>query len=122
MEEGRSCKTFEPISAIKKWNIDKVWRTTEEKGSRVTIYLILLEQILNHSVMMTVTMRKKIFLEMRTEKDISFLLISITIFDFLMSFREANDFSEMIIWLCTVHIKNFVSDICPTRFTLHRTY
>ena len=34
MEEGRSCKTFEPISAIKKRNIDKVWRTTEEKGSR----------------------------------------------------------------------------------------
>ena len=34
MEEGRSRKTFEPISAIKKRNIDKVWRTTEEKGSR----------------------------------------------------------------------------------------
>ena len=33
MEEGSSCETFEPISAIKKRSIDKAWRTTAEKGS-----------------------------------------------------------------------------------------
>ena len=34
MEEGSSCKTFQPISAIKKRSIDKVWPTTDVKGSR----------------------------------------------------------------------------------------
>ena len=34
MEYGSSWKTFEPISAIKKQSINKVWHTTEEKGSR----------------------------------------------------------------------------------------
>ena len=34
MEEGSSWKTFEPISAVKKWSINKVWRTTKEKRSR----------------------------------------------------------------------------------------
>ena len=40
MEVGSSSKTFEPISAIKKRSIDKVWRTTEEKEHVVTIHLI----------------------------------------------------------------------------------
>ena len=34
MEEGSSWETFDLISAIMKQNIDKVRRTTEEKGSR----------------------------------------------------------------------------------------
>ena len=34
MEKGSSWETFDLISAIKKWSIDKVRRTTEEKGSR----------------------------------------------------------------------------------------
>ena len=83
VEVGSSCKTFEPISAIKKRSINKVWRTTEDKGHVVTIHLIhshnSTKVMLNHSVMMTVKMRKKIFLKMGTKKDISFLLIPITI-------------------------------------------
>ena len=34
MEKGSSQETFDPISAIKKWSIDKVWRASEEKGPR----------------------------------------------------------------------------------------
>ena len=34
MKEGTSWQTFEPMSAIKKWSIDKFRRTTEEKRSR----------------------------------------------------------------------------------------
>ena len=34
MEKGSSWETFDLISAIKKLSIDKVRRTTEEKGSR----------------------------------------------------------------------------------------
>ena len=33
MEEGNSWETFDPNSAIKKWNIYKVRCTTKEKGS-----------------------------------------------------------------------------------------
>ena len=32
MEDGSSWKTFDPISPIKKWCIDKFRRKTEEKG------------------------------------------------------------------------------------------
>ena len=80
MEEGSSCKTFEPISAIKKRSIDKVWRTNEEKGSYSYNFLNSARVNIKHSAMMTVTMREKIFLEMRTKKDISLLLIPIAIF------------------------------------------
>ena len=34
MEDGSSWGTFDPMSTIKKWGIDKVRRTTEEKGPR----------------------------------------------------------------------------------------
>ena len=34
MEEGSSWETFDPMSAIRKWGIDKVRRATEEKGRR----------------------------------------------------------------------------------------
>ena len=34
MEEGSSSKVFYSVSAKKKWNIDKVRRTTKDKGSR----------------------------------------------------------------------------------------
>ena len=33
MEEGSSSKVFYSVSAKKKWNIDKVRRTTKDKGS-----------------------------------------------------------------------------------------
>ena len=32
MEQGSSWETFDPMTAIKKWSIDKVRCTTEEKG------------------------------------------------------------------------------------------
>ena len=32
MEDGSSWKTFDPISPIRKWCIDKFRRKTEEKG------------------------------------------------------------------------------------------
>ena len=34
MEEGSSLETFDPMSAMKRWSIDKVRRITEEKGPR----------------------------------------------------------------------------------------
>ena len=34
MEEGGSWETFDSMSAIKNWSIDKVRRSTEEKGPR----------------------------------------------------------------------------------------
>ena len=34
MKEGISWETLDPMSAIKKWSIDTVRRTPEEKGSR----------------------------------------------------------------------------------------
>ena len=34
MEKGSSLETFDPMSAIKKWSIDKFRHTTEEKGPR----------------------------------------------------------------------------------------
>ena len=32
MEEGNSWETYDPVPAIKKWNIGKVRNATEEKG------------------------------------------------------------------------------------------
>ena len=77
MEESSSWETFDPISAIKKMRIDKVTRATEVKGPQSYKWRNSAEVkwMLNLSVMMTVTMRKKIFLKMRTKKDICFLLI-----------------------------------------------
>ena len=34
MGEGSSWETFDPMSTINKWSIDKVRRTNEEKGPR----------------------------------------------------------------------------------------
>ena len=56
------------MSAIKKWNIDRVRRATEEKGQRSYKRVISLKCILNLSVMMTVRMRTKIFLAAGTQK------------------------------------------------------
>ena len=33
MEDGSSWETYDPVSVVKKWGIDKVRRTTEEKRS-----------------------------------------------------------------------------------------
>ena len=33
MEDGSSWETYDPISVVNKWGIDKVRRTTEEKRS-----------------------------------------------------------------------------------------
>ena len=77
MEEGSSWETFDPISTIRKLSIDKVRRATEVKRpqSYKSRNSAEVKWMLNLSVMMTVTMRKKIFLKMRTKKDICFLLI-----------------------------------------------
>ena len=83
MEEGNSWETYDPMPAIKKWNIGKVRNATEEKDHVATSPVILLKQMLNLKVMMTVTMRKIIFLKMGTNKDICFLLITINIYIFL---------------------------------------
>ena len=33
-DDRKLYETFDPMSAIKKWSIDKIWRATEEKGPR----------------------------------------------------------------------------------------
>ena len=67
------------MSAINKWNIDEVRRATEEKGPRSyksrnssKMNLKLLSK--NLSLMITITVRKKIFLKIG-RKDICFVLI-----------------------------------------------
>ena len=73
MEVGSSWETYDPISVVKKWGIDKVRRTTEEKqSSSYKSHNFAIKWI---SVMMTVAMSKKVFLEMETKKDICFLLV-----------------------------------------------
>ena len=61
MEEGGSWKTFDPMSGMKKWGTDKVRWANEEKDHVDASHVILLKRILNLSVVMTVTMGKKIF-------------------------------------------------------------
>ena len=79
MEEGNSWETYDPMPAIKKWNIGKVRNATEEKDHVATSPVILLKQMLNLKVTMTVKMRKIVFLKMGTNKDTCFLLITINI-------------------------------------------
>ena len=76
MEEGSSWETFDPISTIRKLSIDKVRHATEVERpqSYKSRNSAEVKWMLNLSVMMTVTMRNKIFFKMRTKKDI-FLLI-----------------------------------------------
>ena len=57
MKEGGSWETFDSMSAVKKWSTDKVSWATEKKGPRSCKWMLIL------SVMMTDTMRKKIFSE-----------------------------------------------------------
>ena len=62
MEEGNSWEIVEPILALKKRSTDKIRRTAKEKGS--CRYKSRISANVNVKVMMTVTMRKKIFLKM----------------------------------------------------------
>ena len=77
MEEGSSWEIFDPISTIRKLSIDKVRHATEVERpqSYKSRNSAEVKWMLNLSVMMTVTMRNKIFFKMRTKKDICFLLI-----------------------------------------------
>ena len=73
VEEDSSSETYDPMSAITKWSIDKVRNVPKKKDDVTTSHVILLKQ--NLTVMMTVTMRNEIFLKMGMKKDICFLLI-----------------------------------------------
>ena len=73
MEEGSSWEIFDLISALKKKSIDKISHTAKENGSRS--YKSRSSAKVNVKVMMTVTMRKKIFSKMGTKKDILLFLI-----------------------------------------------
>ena len=67
------------MSAMNKWNIDEVRRATKEEGpcsykSRNSAKMNVKSLSKNLSVMMTITMKKKLFLKIG-RKDICFLLI-----------------------------------------------
>ena len=75
MEEGSSWETFDPMSAIKKWSIDKIRCATEEIGSHSYNWHTSLEGNVKSLSDDGSSVRKKIFLKMVMNKDICFLLI-----------------------------------------------
>ena len=140
------------------------------KDHKATSHVILLKWLLNLSVMMTVTMRKKIVLKMGAKKDICYAALkdfnfwskyflrtsiffifhnNLLIISLISSENVINTFKKQCIfstanvssvyfvfwyqfvkqmiflkkwfWVRMVHFKHFVVNICPIRFTSHRT-
>ena len=60
IQEGSSWENFDSMSAMKKWSIDKVRHTTLEKGPH-SYQSHNSAKVKTLSVMMTVTVKKKIF-------------------------------------------------------------
>ena len=96
MEEGSSWETYDSISAAKKWSIDKVRRTTEEKwSSSYKSHNFGFKWMLSLSVMLRVTMTKRVFRKMETKKGILFLLVPskiIIFFLFLLAKWEVHNY------------------------------